>query len=278
MTQANTISLSLSPSSAVGSSGLANFVGLEQVAAPLEQQYVSIAAVYRMWLRALSGFPAGLYRPQGCPLEFSSEGVAHTWLDFYALPSHPDLQFTLSSNIGDISTAIVTSLPRQRDIIFEMSDFAVLDFYINSATLHWDTPCYLPDGGTTPAPQPTIDETSIRLPQAVFGVARLNAVAYALRYRLDIYIEKGENRITNLEPIITAAWTGTDGKTQTEQLSLEVPDCVKHGLELCDGDLLRCIHYKLKYPPPTIHVSTCDGSVLRIRRGDPEEWCVQVGI
>jgi len=280
LTPVSNLSLNLTPASGAASTGLAPFVNLEQIGAPRWQRQVTIPDIYRMWFRALSDIAAGHYKASGCPVSFQRREKKNTetgetetvmyadiWLDFYALPSAEDLDYELSTNIGEIGTPEIVELPRERDIVFEMVDYYDLDFLPLSGGLEWDSACYIEDGATIPRPPLQLNSPRIVLPEKLFGVARLTAVGYARKYRLNISLEKGSASITNLEPIITAAWAGG-----TRQLELVVPECVRHALKLCSGDIGSfCVDDQV--PQTIVYVSGCDGSTLDVRLDDPESWC-----
>lgn len=248
------------------------FVNLYQDEPPRSTRRVSMAGIYRMWLRALDDIAGGLYRPQGCPIEFEGK-ITRIWFDFYALPSAVDLPYELSASIGSIGPAEIVSLPRQRELVFAMTDHYDLDFCPISATINWQTPCYLPGCITTVPPALRLVDNRIVLSREVFGVAWISARAYARKYRLMIEIERGDNRLTGLAPVITAAWRDTEGTWQTKQLELIVPECVEHALQLCagDGGVIFC---PPQVPLPWVaYYSTCDCSLVDVRPQDVENWC-----
>ncbi len=263
------LSLQLVPRSGTASGDAVKpFVTLEPVPKHLSQSYITIAEIYRLWQRALSGIAAGSYKPANCPIEFE-DNLVRVWFDFYVLPSSMELGFALSPSIGEIDTPEIIDLDRERDIVFEMQDYCDLDFLPLSASLAWDTRCYIDDCNVVPSPQPEMHGSRITVSQPLFGVARLEAVAWCKKYRLLIELEKDDTRITLDDPVITCVWSGGE-----QQLTLAVPDCVKHALALCDGDFGTTFCGDGPEPPTTVYIDGCDGeSTLGVKRGDPESWC-----
>lgn len=274
MTRASSLSASLvAPSAPLADS----FVTLEQVAVPASTSLLQLATLYRLWYRALlDGHSARLYRPAGCPVSFDG-GEVTIWLDFYVWPSSMDLRFELSPSIGSIGPAEIVELPRERDIIVELTDRVELDFLpVAEPVLGWQTPCFAVDGSELPAQVLQCNETVILLPQQLFGVARLVATAWGHRYRLTITIEKDDNRVELESPVITAAWRNAGGEYLTNQLELTVPECVQTALGLCGGGRSHfCAARKQTEDlPVNVYYSTCTGEILDIRAGDdPEGYC-----
>ncbi|MBU1140876.1 MAG: hypothetical protein KKA76_18020 [Proteobacteria bacterium] len=276
MTAQNSLSVSLTPAAA-GTDDVGRFVTLEQVAQPISTEYADLYSIYRMFLRAIDGIPAHIYKPQDCPIGFEGE-LVHIWLDFYVMPSSMDLKYELSASIGDIGVAEIVELPRERDIVFAMTDFYDLGFFPLAADLAWQTGCYTKDGMEVGNPPLILSGSRITLPQDLFGVARMEALAWAKLHRLHISIDKAGNRVSNLKsPVVTAAWRNSDGEYVTEQLELIVPACVTMALSLCDGDGANTYCSAGNALPVTVYYSTCDGSVVSVRPGaDPESWCADV--
>lgn len=109
------------------------------------------------------------------------------------------------------------------------------------------------------------------LPVELFGVARLQAQAWGHKYQLTFTVDKGDNRLTELAPVITAVWPGGD-----QQLELPVPPCVAFALALCDGDIgnTYCSHGRRGV---IAYYSTCTGKVITVVPGpDPESYCSDI--
>lgn len=249
------------------------FVTLKEDKLPNNTDAVGIYQVYRMFMRAMDGIPAGTYRTEGCPVEFDGDMI-HIWLDFYAYPSDPSLVYELSSTIGEINTPETVHEPKEFDALFTLSDTYDLYFYAEQFSLDWQIPCYIKDCEIVDAPDYNLQGHTIALDTPVFSVARVNATAYMKKYRLDINILKGDNRITGLSPVITASWQNAEGETLTEQLTLPLPKCVEFALGMCKGDLGNtwCAIYQ---PPRIIYYSICDGSVVKVKVADPETICAK---
>lgn len=269
-----TLSTQLSPASSVSSAGLA-FVTMEAVAPAEQVNSAALYDIYRMFLRAQAGIPASTYKGNGCPIEFDGD-LVRIELEFYAWPSAQDLRFELAASIGDIGTPEIIELPRERDIVFGMTDHHDLDFLPLSASLSWQTPCYTKDWVTVGLPRLVLEDSRIMLPQELFGVARLQADAWGHKYSLTITVDKGDNRLTGLVPVITAVWQDSNGVAGSAQLELQLPPCVEFALSLCDGDLgnTYCSHAKRGV---NCYYSTCSGKVIAIVPGpDPESYCSDI--
>lgn len=254
------------------------FVTLEQDEPPDTQKHLSIKDLYRMWMRAIDGLSAQKYRPQDCPIMFDGDTVK-IYFEFFAMPSSKDLEYDLSASVGEIGDAKIETLPRDQDIIFPMSDYYQLDFLPIALDLSWQTGCWKPGCVEVDPPDLEINGTLIELSEVVFGVARLAGTAYAEKYILTIELEKGDNRIKGLEPVIIASWIGADGKTETEELQIEVPACVTFALEMCDGEggTIHCDNSEPAWP--VLYYSVCDGSLVTILEGeDVEGWCDEVDV
>lgn len=270
----NSLALSLS-SSAAAVDNQPRFVTLEPVIPVETVSQATLVDIYRMFLRAQAGIPASTYREDGCPIVFDGDFVRIT-LDFFAWPSAQALAFELGASIGEIGTAEIVEVERERDILFDLKNYYDLDFLALSASLFWQTPCYTSAGLQVANPPLVLGGSRIALPQDLFGVARLQAVAWGHKYRLTIVVEKGDNRLTGLEPVVTAAWKDADGKTETEQLELTLPPCVEFALALCDGDLSNtyCSHRQRLI---NAYYSTCTGKVIAVIPGsDPESYCSDI--
>ena len=251
------------------------FVTLEQEDIPPEQKYIARADIYRMFQRAIDGLSAHKYKPGDCPVIFDGDFVKF-WYDFYAMPSSKDLAYGISVSIGEIGEIKVEELTRGEDIIFEMTDNYQLDFLPTIADLQWQTGCWKRGGEEVPPPELNIDGTLIDIGQELFGVARFVGKAFARKYRLNVVIEKGDNAISGIDPVVIASWYGVDG-VETEELQLETPECVKFALSLCDGDAgdYWCDNSKPTWP--VLYYSTCDGSIITTREGeDVEGWCGEI--
>lgn len=272
----NSLALSLSNPGAMVDE-LPRFVTLEPVIPVETVSQATLVDIYRMFLRAQAGIPASTYRGDGCPIVFDGDLVRIT-LDFFAWPSAQDLAFELSSSIGDIGVAEIIELPRERDILFDMTDHHDLDFRALSVNLSWQTPCITVDGVSIAQPPLVIAGHRIALPMELFGVARLVATAWGHKYRLTIEVEKGDNRLTGLAPVVTAAWQDAEGKTETEQLELALPPCVEFALALCDGDLGNT-YCSNRQRSINAYFSSCTSKLIAVIPGpDPESYCSDIAV
>lgn len=273
----NSLNLFLSSVAASGNEQ-ATFVTLEPAYDVQEASQATLYDIYRMFLRAQAGIPAATYKKEGCPVEFDGD-LVRIELSFFAWPSSQDLPFELSCSLEDMATISVPEVVEQgkeRDVIFEMTDHYELDFFALAAALSWQSGCYTQEGvGITP-PALVLTGSTIAMPQELFGVARLQALAWGHKYTLTITVDKGDSRLAGLLPVLTAAWKNSKGETETEQLELQLPPCVEFALALCAGDLgnTYCSHGKRSM---TAYYSTCTAKVITVVPGpDPESYCSDI--
>ena len=250
------------------------FVNIEQPGIPNAQEAVNLSQIYRMWQRAVDGISGGLFRPGGCPVGFEDNFI-HIWLDFEVYPSSPTLDYTLEANIGEIKDFAIGSKPKSFDIIFPLSDIYNLDFYTENVDFNWQTLHYIKDSYITSRPEHRVINTSIVLDSVVFAVARVNCSALVHNYTLHILIEKSDNSITGLDPVVTARWLNSEGEYSFNQQNLTVPSCVQFALKMCDGEI-GSIHCRKKHKPKIVYYSLCDGSVVDVVSQDPESWCTEM--
>ena len=221
-TTTRSVTSSLVPTTIVDPELLEPFVHLENIEEPEYYKYITLAEIYRLWQRMRDGYSAQGYRPNDCPVYFE-EGFIYIELSFYALPSTPELEYDLSVTIGDISDPEVIALERELDILFPLDDHYDLEFYPNTTELEWNTGCW--NFFCEEVDPPDIEQIDYRLyiGEKLFGVARFDGTAYCREYKLNLVLEKGDNRITGLQPVITASWRNLEGKT----------DCWKHSVLKC---------------------------------------------
>ncbi len=273
MTQANNLQLSLNPTTQVDPEFLEPFVTLENIEEPESYKYIKLVEIYRMWRRIRDGIPASGYRPNNCPIGFDGDFI-RIWLDFYVMPSTPDLEFSLNTTIGEISDPKIIDLPRELDILFGLTDHYDLNFYPTSSSLFWQTGCWDINCESVAPPPLTQIDYRISIGRDLFGVARFGGTAYCEERRLNIVLEKGDNAISGFQPVVTASWRNLKGGLETKQLDIYVPDCVRYALELCEGEGGDTYCKGGDPAPISLYVSACDGSLLDSRPGeDTEGWC-----
>jgi len=87
--------------------------------------------------------------------------------------------------------------------------------------------------------------------------------------------------IDNLSIVITSEWLDKDGKIATEQIGLNIPQCIQDLLSNCDGNLENSTNIGTKACSSddqqvlTVYISSCTGKVIeeRITKEDPDSWC-----
>ena len=82
-------------------------------------------------------------------------------------------------------------------------------------------------------------------------------------------------KIENLENTITASWIDTDGSTATEQMRLEIPQCVQDVLAFCPDMYKVIVMLCETVATRQVYYSTCeDDKVVYIKDGvDPISYC-----
>lgn len=289
----------------------------------------SVADISQMTTRAKSGQSAHLYRKNSCPATIDSNGNIDVSLNFYAWPSSLDLDYKLTSNIGDISDPIIVDEFVEFSIVFDMVRTVDLDFMLTDVTsVYWETPCYNNKGEELYNQNIELDGlTRLRTDNILFGVARVYGRRVVAKYKLttkliksqpdrpaeavpeddityaglDGYwqhtdvstwngepVDTGETSdrtglsIDNLDITIKVKWFEGD-EEMSETLRLEIPQCTKDLLSMCDGDPEKVTDGEgtkicdLADRPEqfTVYISSCTGKVLEVRktREDPDSWC-----
>jgi hypothetical protein len=73
-------------------------------------------------------------------------------------------------------------------------------------------------------------------------------------------------KVTSLRASVQAVWQGAK-EAKTKSLTLEIPDCVNHLLEMCDDGTTKntSLNNTEKEPIPNIYYSTCTGNILDVQ-------------
>lgn len=230
-----------------------NWVKLQQYEYLEVDQILNFQDIYQMLLNAQAGLSAFSYLLPNCPLTITENGVIIT-LDFYVFPSSMNLGYSLSPSIGELGIeGIQTSLHKDFDLIFPLSDRVELDYIIEDLNPIWLAgPRTAKNQVISPIPTLTIDNTIVTSSKSMFAVLRAKGQAPCFLHTLRIEIEKFKDveqddgstvreiqKIDELKPTITATWTKSDGSTGTTILELKIPKCVEDFLTWCPNGTLK---------------------------------------
>lgn len=289
------------------------WVKLEQVKPPKTRQYAAIEDVFNAFMYAASGLSARMVRQPGCPVEFDTSNgqqIVRFSLGFYAWPSSLTLPYQLISNIGELSTPRQVSDLREFTLFANNSVGVVLPYYMQSASVIWESLVYNRYGEQIPPPAITNNHTNLLFDCECFGVLRVTGIARGTYHELTIELDKkndtlpskapevirgntyyldpiqqeNANKFEELAPTIQVYWPGGDENAPIDQgitahgtdsasLNMEVPTCVQDALSACPGS-----DYITRWCTTTsdkqVYYSTCDGSVLDVRDGkNPSSFC-----
>lgn len=167
-------SLQVSLSSASTSEAGRRFVNLTQRAETGMDKTASMFDIAQMVALARSGHTAHLYKKDACPAGVTSTGV-NVHLPFEAWPSSLDFDYTLTANIGKISSPTVLDEYTEFSINFDKKNEVKLDFALASIqSYEWETPCYTPKGQTLPNQVLHLEDMSVlRTDEIIWGVVRI---------------------------------------------------------------------------------------------------------
>lgn len=280
-------------------------VRLEQIIPATTKKFASLADLYRAWTLASSGISSRTYRVGDCPVEFDGN-IVRFFLSFYTWPTDPNLQYKITTTLGEVSE------PQEINLTREYFDFADnvqsidLPYYLEDAELNWETPTYNKYGERIPAPEITNNHNSIALSSEVFGGLQIKGTAIGDYYVVTIEIEKEQwepveeepstvvsdviivtdlsperlnaSSITNIKCTVTASWTNETGGVETEQLALAIPQCVLDVLSYCPGDeIMYYLQWCEEVANRKVYYSTCDGKVLAVFDGvNPKTYCAKI--
>ncbi len=241
---------------------------LEQKAIPAVVSYANLYDLIQMYNRAASGLSATTWQKQDCPVEITGPNTARVTLDLYVWPSSLDLAYSLSAGMGTISDPERIDLEREFDLVVPLTDTVDIGFLFDGS-LAWQTEAVNRSGEVVPQPDARIENGRLFLSAPVFGVLRLAGIASGYRHSVAMEWTIDEaSRITGIRNSVIAAWVDDDGRTQTETLDLEIPDCVADMLATCPEDDTWATLASVTTPDdrvPTIYYSTCTGRVLALR-------------
>lgn len=303
MTSYQSISISRAANSI--SSGAADWVRLEQIVPAKTGKYASLTDVYRAWNLAASGISPRVDRANGCPVEFDGD-IIRVFLGFYAWPSRPDLEYQLSTTIGTIGQAQIIRLPREFSAFANNTTAIDLHCYMEDVVVAWESPVFNRYGEEIPPPAIINHNTWLELSAEAFGAMRIKGNAVGGYYILTIDINKKQwddpeipppsqvngdityvnplpynrtnaDKITGLSATITATWIASDNTAATDQLPLEIPQCVLDVLAFCPGNPGYNLDWCEDVSTTIVYFSACTGEILKICEGlDPHSYCTRI--
>jgi|GEM_PF-3709229 len=251
---------------------------------------VTMSQIVDMVNAARSGESAWTVLKSACTYvdwDDDDEGVLHVALPFYAMPSTPGLDFTVTASGVTLSDPIRSSAARTTDAVFTAATTVQLDYYFETGSAEQLIPAFDAEGNQVTV-SATLSGSTLTLSQAVTTVFRVTGTAMAYKYNaqfdLDrtpektvITVDNNGNEITREtkevwmtldEPSIAvlATWlceVDDEWEEQSASLTLELPDCVSSMLTVCPDSGERKNPIILN-PPHTLDVyySTCNGKVL----------------
>jgi len=287
------------------------WVKLEQIIPSKNLQYAGVWDVYKLWTAAVTGTSARAMKIAGCPVEFDGTKIK-VYLGFYSWPSNPDLIYNVTPALGTIFSTEIVKKSREFSVFVDNSSEISLDFYLEDATIVWESPCYNSVGEMIPRPSAVCNGTKIQFSSEVFGAVRIFGKAVGQYHVCEMVLDKeiaeeptpteelneqalytkngtqyhivsgipstrlNGYKIENLENTITVTWLNTEGLTMTEQMPLEIPQCVQDILAFCPGlfpyVLLWCdtistrqVYYNSCVDPAEV-IAVFDGN-------DPQSYC-----
>lgn len=289
------------------------WVRIEQLIPPEVSQFASIRDVYQLWLSAATGKSAQKLRAVNCPVEFDGSDI-HVYLGFYAWPSYLDLPYDLTPSIGTIGERQVIRKRREFSAFIDNQNRLDLPYYMEEVTAEWETPTFDRYGEQITRPSITNHNTWIEFSSEVFGSLRVSGVAFGSYQVAEMIVtrELTEEEIPaeeladqqhpsedtyivtplptkrlngyipeNLDNTITAAWIAADGTTATEQMQLEIPQCVQDVLSFCPDMYKTLLLWCRDVATRQVYYNTCKkpAEVIAIFDDvDPRSYCEQMQV
>jgi len=287
------------------------WVKLEQIVPSKILKYANIWDVYRLWTAAATGTSAKAIKIAGCPVEFDGTKIK-VYLGFYSWPSKPDLIYNVTPALGTIFSTEIIKKPREFSVFVDNSSEVSLDFYLEDATIIWESPCFNSVGELIPYPTAIFDGIKLKFNRECFGAVRIFGKAVGQYHVCEMILDKeikeegvpeeeikeqseytkdgveyhilskipttrfNGYKIENLENTITATWLNEEMLTMTEQLPLEIPQCVQDILAFCPGLFPYILLWCETISTRQVYYNTCTNpaEVVAIFDGeDPQSYC-----
>lgn len=252
----------------------------------LEPEYIdpraalaNLADIDAMLAAARSGASAHIRQMENCRwARMQADGTVHVRLSVMVWPSEPGLQYRLTAPANiNIQPGIYTEKGKHRKYWVSGGGAIELPWCLQNAALRWHSASGCRDAWSNPAPAPGLRQNRARIEidgDRVFGVLQVTGTAVGFLHYLEFDARKieeqdGRRIITGFAADsfeVQAEWTDEKGETRTESATVDIPPCVKALLERCAGGGFRFRTRDDSAPPVTVYYSTCDGSVLAVRK------------
>jgi hypothetical protein len=272
-----------------GSGGSSNPPRLLLEQAPVAAGDLSLVDLANMLAMVRAGISAKTYVADSCAASVVG-GLVVAQLTLYVWPSLPDQAYTLTAAIPEwteIATAVAVEQERDFDLVVEMTDTVDLPCLAADLVAAWQSPAItargvvvdppavsgydVAAGKMVPLAGPHGPINRLRLDREIFGVLRIRCRALGYKHALTMHIPKtAVVKITDIEEVITAAWTLTDATTETATQDITLPACVATLLEACpDGSTIGdrgSVTDDEDELIPQLRYNTCTGQPLGIVR------------
>ncbi len=239
--------------------------------------------VYEMWIRARSGISARNYNPGDCEVSITDD-IATFSISFEVYPSDMDLNYNLIASFGELDPLREVVSERENfSIFFNKTDHVELEKIHEDVTFSWQTPFYLSNSTPIPTPLFTVNNTYISTEEAIFAVGMGNGIKKGYKHKVNFTIplvdDDGNNlQIDSIDSTITASWNDGDD-VETEQLKLEIPECILNSLTLCEGKPNLVCH-KCEGTKMLVYFSTCEedtvikADLVNLYERGENKWCL----
>jgi hypothetical protein len=222
----------------------------------------------RMLALVMAGNSAHQYMQPDCPATITETEIT-TALVFFSWPSSPDLRYTINTDLAAKNAPTSLKMDQEFDAVAEMATECILPFYMEGVTVWWQTPCYNRLGEAVTPAEIVHDGNALKFSSEVFGVLRVIGTAVGQRHTHTLTMPKSAStKVTDVKAIVTAIWETSPDSEGSEELELDIPDCVSNLLEVCPDTGENLYAKALKQAAghdKEIFFSTCDGSVLEVR-------------
>jgi len=282
-------------------------VRLEQIVPAETSKFANVRDLYQAWLLAASGQPARLYRAGGCPIEFEGSTVRF-FLGFYAWPSDPALPYNLTASLGQLGPGQRVEMAREYSEFVDNASIVALPFFMEDITATWETPTYTRYGERIPPPAISAAGIEAEFAREVFGAVRIAGTAIGDYHVVTVEVDKtawkeegqeppapsrgdvvivtdltpeklNADKIANIEITVTVTWEQPDGTLGTDQLRLEIPQCVLDVLSFCPGGAPYYLLWCEKSSDRQVYYSGCTGEVISVRDGVNEKsYCSKIAL
>ncbi len=244
------------------------WVNIEQDIPDEYDQAATYADLVQMMAYAKSGDSARKYRKAGCTATFYEDTVSFD-LIVYVWPSRLNLAYQAKVSLGTVSRGESVAIEREGNVVFGLTDSVELPCVMDLASIGWESGCYNESSEKIATPAVTHDGAYITLDQSCFGVLRIAGNALGFKHTVTITVEKTEaDSISGLAPVFSLTYVDADGEEQTEELELEIPQCIIDYLETCPDGLIMSGSADVTTPGEpraVIYYSTCTGNVLAVK-------------